>query len=474
MFLQQVGNLLRPDKPIHNFINGDFVPSEDGQTTNDINPSTGDVVCAFPSSSKKDVENAVKAANAALFSWSTVPKRDRCQFLIRVADLLEKRSEDFCRAEMLDQGKTAQHAKNNTSDEYANEANMARLLAGQAMNTVEQSTCEGILSYSTRHPLGVVAVITSWACSIHTILTHLVPALACGNCVIIKPSSLAPLCVHVLAKCIKEAGIPKGVVNIVYGKGDVIGRALVEHTNVNGVAFVGSEKTASSICSESATHLKRLSFELGNCHPMIVCDDADLNYVVPAVIRARSVESISHINLDGNVQSHTVNTCLYQMGPLISKEHHQMVLSCIQGAINDGATLLYGGKVPKLDSKLEKGYFLEPTILGGFKNATNNQINVMEVQGPVIRIISFNTENEAAKGANSTPYGLSASIWSKDGARTHRMAKLLDAGIVWINSWLLNCPSMLQGGHKQSGNGRFGGRMSLDFYTQITTVAVPL
>ncbi|EDO41780.1 predicted protein, partial [Nematostella vectensis] len=477
---------------ISNFINGEFVPGEDGVYMNDLSPTTGEVICTFPDSNVVDTENAIRAAKSAGIIWAATPKRKRCKYLDCVADLLEKRSEDFSKAETLDTGTVISRANNNK--EFANEVLNIRVLVDHALSIMGESTAEGgTLCYSIRHSLGVVAIITSWSQALPSILRHLVPAMASGNCVVIKPSCLAPLTVHLLAKVLKDSGIPKGVVNIVYGRGEVIGRILARHHDVAAVALVGSERAAFSVTMESGPRVKRVSYELGNCHAMVVYDDVDLDELIPTVIKAsflcnagqhphavnrifvhgavleifteKLVKAIRKIKIGNPQESST------QIGPLISKEQKQTVLALIQGAINDGAKVIHGGGSPKLDSKLDRGFFVEPTVLGGFKNSMDNPINQLEVQGPVVRIIPFRSESEALSGVNVTAYGLSASIWSKDGQRAHRLAQRIRAGCVWINNWGVVSPSMPCCGARMSGNGQGGGRLLLDFYTQKTTIS---
>lgn len=497
-FLAQINHLFRRgeiSEQIYNFINGEFVPPEDGRFADTLNPSTGEALCKYPLSGVMDLEKAVEAASSAFKLWSKVSKMERAEALNHVAELLAKRSEGFIRAEIMDQGRAIQGVSKEESD-IRREVRNIKYFTSQAIAAMESATrTKDSVSYTSRYPLGVVGIITSWASPLHSILWHAIPALASGNCVLIKPSCLAPIEVHLLAKTFSDAGIPKGVVNVVYGKGDVIGKAMADHPTVKALALAGSEKTVCAIMRASQLlYTKKFTFSLANCHPMIVFDGVNLDDVLPAAIKGsflhnegQNVHSINRIFVQVSIlqsfkerfirlvqrlklgSPHETNT---QVGPLISKEHRQKMVGFIQGAVNDGAEILCGGKIPKLDSKLDKGYFLEPTVLGGFQCSTVNTINTLEVQGPVVRIIPFRTANEAIEGANGTMYGLSASIWCKDVSLANNIADQLNAGSVWINSWLPNEPSMPREGWKNSGLGRTGGSFSMDFYTEIKSISI--
>ncbi|KAK2563079.1 2-aminomuconic semialdehyde dehydrogenase [Acropora cervicornis] len=347
-----------------------------------------------------------------------------------MANLFEKRSELFLRAEILDQGRAIQGAFKDDND-VAREVPVIKHFLAQAMARTESST-------KTR-------------------------ALVCGNTVIIKPSCLAPLEVHLLAKTFSDAGLPKGVVNVVYGKGDVVGKALSASSVVKALAF-------------------KFSFSLGNSHPMIICYDADLDEALPIAIKGsflqnegQNVHSINRIFVQASLLETFTDRFIRVVQRLKIGSPHEssiQIIAIIQGAVNDGAEILCGGKIPKFDSKLDRGYFLEPTVLGGFQSSVVNSINSLEVQGPVVRLIPFININDAIDGANATLYGLSASVWCKDISLAHTIADRLNVGSVWINSWLPNNPSMPYEGWKSSGLGRTGGAYSMDFYTEIKTVHV--
>ncbi|XP_074620030.1 2-aminomuconic semialdehyde dehydrogenase-like isoform X1 [Acropora palmata] len=497
-FIAQINQLFRRGEisdNIYNFINGEFVPPDSGEFGDTHNPSTGEALCKYPLSSVFDLQKAIEAASSAYHIWKKQSTVERAEVLSLMANLFEKRSELFLRAEILDQGRAIQGAFKDDND-VAREVPVIKHFLAQAMARTESSTkTRDSISYSTRYPLGVVGIITSWASPLRSVLWHTIPALVCGNTVIIKPSCLAPLEVHLLAKTFSDAGLPKGVVNVVYGKGDVVGKALSASSVVKALAFVGNERTASTILRECQLLVtKKFSFSLGNSHPMIICYDADLDEALPIAIKGsflqnegQNVHSINRIFVQASLLETFTDRFIrvvqrlkigsphessIQVGPLISNEHRQKIIAIIQGAVNDGAEILCGGKIPKFDSKLDRGYFLEPTVLGGFQSSVVNSINSLEVQGPVVRLIPFININDAIDGANATLYGLSASVWCKDISLAHTIADRLNVGSVWINSWLPNNPSMPYEGWKSSGLGRTGGAYSMDFYTEIKTVHV--
>lgn len=484
---------------IYNFINGEFIPPLGGAFAETLNPSTGEALCKYPLSNILDVQKAVEAAKSAQKQWSKMSTIKRANVLNQVAELLEKRSEAFVRAEIMDQGRAIQGASKEYNDVHREVHNIKHFTALAIAMTESATKTNDSVSYSCRYPLGVIGIVTSWASPLHSVLWHAIPALACGNCVIIKPSCLAPIEIHLLAKTFSDAGVPKGIVNVVYGKGDAIGKAITQHPSMKALVFVGSERTACKVLRDRSDHLlytKKISFNLENCHAMIIFDNADLDEVLPAAIRGsflhnegQHVHSVNRIFVQTSILQTFTDKFIrvvqrlkignpsessIQVGPLISREHRQKVINLIQGAVNDGAEILCGAKIPKLDSKLNRGYFLEPTVLGGFQSNFTDTINTMEVPGPVVRLIPFRTSDEVIEAVNITSYGLSASIWCRNVSLAHSVADQLTFGSVWINSWLPNNPSMPSDGWKHSGPGRTGGLYSMDFYTELKTVNIKL
>jgi aminomuconate-semialdehyde/2-hydroxymuconate-6-semialdehyde dehydrogenase len=406
--------------------------------------------------------------------------------------LLEEHCEELALAESRDTGKPLWLARQ--VDIPRAVRNFRFFATGLLHFSSEAYQLDGqALSYVLRQPLGVVGCISPWNLPLYLLTWKVAPALAAGNCVVAKPSELTPTTASLLARLSLEAGLPPGVLNIVHGEGPSAGAALVVHPEVRAISFTGGTRTGAEIARLAAPMFKKLTLELGGKNPTLVFEDCHLERAVSEAVRAaftnqgeicfcgsrilvhRSlyerfrqafVERVRSLRVGDPLEPDT------QQGALISEAHLQKVLSFIELALHEGGTLLCGGHRHQLEGRCRNGYFLTPTVIEGL--SPECRVNQEEIFGPVATLIPFDTEEEAVAYANATPYGLAASIWTENLARAHRVAEALQAGIVWVNCWMLRDLRTPFGGMKQSGVGREGGWEAFRFFTEPKSVTVAL
>ncbi len=470
-----------------NFINGAFVEPASGAYFDDIEPATGDVIAQIPDSDARDVDAAVQAAKSAFPIWSRTPAEQRSRFLLKLADLIEQNLEELAALESRDNGKPVSLAR--TLDIPRAVANF-RFFATAILHRASEAhvTDAAALNYTLRQPLGVAGLISPWNLPLYLLSWKIAPAIASGNTCVAKPSELTPLTADRLAGLTREAELPPGVINIVHGTGPKAGAAIVEHRDVPMISFTGGTVTGTKVAATAAPMFKKLSLELGGKNPTVIFADADLNDAMRTSLRSAFwnqgeiclcgsrifVErSIYEQFVDGFVrgaQSLRVgdpSDDATQVGALISEAHLQKVVGYIELAKEEGGTIAAGGR--RVD---RAGYFVEPTVITGL--GCDRRVLQEEIFGPVVTITPFENEEEAIGFANSTRYGLSASVWTRDLQRAHRVAAALDSGTVWVNCWLLRDLRVPFGGMKDSGVGREGGFESLNFFTEAKNVCVKL
>jgi len=475
---------------LHNFINNEYIPPAEGRYLSKESPITGEPEYELASSSEIDVVLAVKAASSAFADWSQLKAAERSQILMRVADLIDRDAAILAEMESADVGKPLQLAQ--TLD-IPRASHNFRFFASAILHKSEMSTdMDGeALNYELRQPVGVAGLIAPWNLPLYLLTWKIAPALACGNTVVCKPSEFTSRSAHHLGSLLREAGVPKGVCNIIFGLGDPAGSYLVTHPAVPLISFTGGTVTGQKIQVLAAAHVKRLSLELGGKNASIILKDVDLDKVVPEVVRAGFLNQ-GEICLCGSkvlVQEEIYDAFLEKfvkavndltvgdprdpntfMGPLVSKVHYNKVVSCIEQARREGGKIIAGGEAPQLPAPLNKGNFLRPTVIADLTPCS--ELHQTEVFGPVVTVNSFKYAHEAVKQANLSPYGLSASVWTKNLSQAHKIARDLRVGTVWINTWLKRDLRMPFGGAKASGLGREGGVHSLDFFTETKTVCV--
>jgi aminomuconate-semialdehyde/2-hydroxymuconate-6-semialdehyde dehydrogenase len=479
---------------IRHFINGEFVASASGNTFEDVNPATGQVIAAVHEGGKAEIDQAVAAARAALKGpWGKLPVPERMNLLRRMADGIQARAEEFARAEVADNGMPITLARH--ADVPRGSANFIQFAEHFKYVATECWEMEGALNYALRRPLGVVGIISPWNFPLLLTTWKVAPALAAGNTVIIKPSEETPATTNLLAEVARDV-LPPGVLNVVHGFGpDSAGSALTEHPDVDGITFTGETTTGQIIMRAAAASLKKVSFELGGKNPNLIFADADLDACVETTMRS-SFSNQGEVCLCGSriyVERPVYRAFLDKLlerirttvkigdptdekttlGALVSREHLARVQGFLDSAREDGATFECGGKRPDgLPPHLAAGAFLEPTVITGLGRECKAQRQ--EIFGPVVSVTPFDSEEEVVELANDTKYGLSATVWTTNLARAHRVSAQLEAGIIWVNTWFLRDLRTPFGGMKYSGIGREGGVHSLEFYSELKNICVKL
>lgn len=477
---------------IKNYINGDFLAAQSGQALDNYQPATGRVYSTEPRSEALDVVQAVVAAKKAFPKWSELSYLERAGYLHKIADKIEEKSEEFALAESKDVGKPLWLAQ---KMDITRAIDNFRFFATEILHKKERAVTmfDGSISYETRKAVGVAALITPWNLPLYLLTWKIAPALATGNTVVCKPSEVTPMTAFMLSQIMAEVGLPKGVCNFVYGYGHEVGSALVEHPAVSLVSFTGGTETGSKIAKAASSSFKKLSLELGGKNANIIFKDADLERALETSLKSSFLNQ-GEICLCGSrifiqepvfeefkkefvkrTQEIKVGDPLEPenfCGPVVSQQHFEKVKSCIEQAQRDRGEILAGNEELSLPENLKEGYFIRPTVIDNLSDCSDLQQK--EIFGPVVSLRSFKYPKEAVKWGNTTPYGLSASIWTKDLERAHRVAHGLDVGTVWVNTWLKRDLRMPFGGLKESGLGREGGEDSIKFFTESKTVCINL
>lgn len=478
--------------PTELYINGQWRRASGDRTLPDINPATEQQLAEIAFGSPEDVAAAVRAARAQLSGeWSKLSGGERGAILNRVADLIEANADVLARLEALDIGKPVGQPQMldvpNTVATFRHFAGWADKITGSTIPTA------GYLgrpthSYTVREPIGVIGAIVPWNTPLMIAAWKLAPALACGNTLVVKPSEDAPLSILYLGKLLEQAGVPAGVVNIVPGDGAVTGNALVEHPDVDKISFTGSPVVGRLIQQKAAETFKRVVLELGGKSPQIILPDADIEAAVAGtamglffnqgevcaagtrifVHRSRYDDVVDALSAAADAQvlgdPFDPSTTL---GSLVSAKQRDTVLGYIERGRSEGARVAAGGGSPE-----GPGYFVRPTI---FADATNDMtIAREEIFGPVGTVIAYDDPEEAVRLANDTKYGLAASIWTKDVAQAHTLARQVRAGAVWVNGWAAIDPALPWGGMKTSGIGRELGWSGILANTEEKVITVVL
>lgn len=476
---------------IQNLINGELVAPVKGQYIDNYEPATGKVYGEIPNSTEEDVELAVAAAEKAFPVWSNMTNEERGAIMMRISLGIEKRMDEFVAAESRDNGKPLSLAAH--VDIPRAVSNFHFFATAVEHFASESHYMEGMgINYTTRKPIGVVGCISPWNLPLYLFSWKIAPALASGNCVIAKPSEITPYTAYLLSEVVRESGMPAGVLNIVHGLGQHAGDAIVKHPKIKAISFTGGTKTGEYIARTAGPMFKKLSLELGGKNPNIIFADCDFDEMIKTTVRS-SFANQGQICLCGSrifiersiydrfkaafierVEKLTVSNPTdpnAKMGAVVSKPHMEKVLSYIALAKEEGGTILTGGHRVMLDVPYDEGYYIAPTVIEGL--AYDCRTNQEEIFGPVVTLTPFDTEEEVLMMANSTVYGLSATIWTSDLKRAHRTADKVQAGIVWINSWLVRDLRTPFGGVKASGVGREGGWEALRFFTEAKNVFIP-
>ena len=478
---------MRAQPKASHYVNGRYIDDERGAPIPVIYPATGETIAELRSATQNIVELALEAAREAQPAWARLKPVERGRILRRAADILRARNEELSRLETLDTGKAIQET---LVADAASAADCLEFFAGAvAAFNGDYVDLGGPFAYTKREALGVCVGIGAWNYPIQIAGWKSAPALAMGNAMVFKPSENTPLSALALAEIYTEAGLPDGLFNVVQGYGDV-GAALAAHPVVDKISLTGSVPTGKKVLSLAGAHMKHATMELGGKSPIIVFDDADLENAIGGAMLGnfystgqvcsngtrvfvqkglhdrfveRLVERTKSIRIGDPLDPET------QMGPLVSKVQHDKVLDYIAVGMNEGAELRCGGGTPSLQG-FEGGFFVEPTVFTGVKD--NMRIAREEIFGPVMSVLSFDSEEEAIARANDTEFGLAAGVFTKDIMRGHRVIGELKAGTCWINAYNLTPVEIPFGGAKQSGIGRENSLAALQHYSQLKTVYV--
>ena len=474
---------------ILNYINGEYCEPVSNEWIDNYNPSEGVVYGKIANSSSEDIEKAYQAAKNAFPSWSNTTIEERSRVLLKIADLIDQNLDKLAEAEARDNGKPLSLAKSvdipRASANFRFFGNAITQFSSDAHESVGLNT----MNFTLRQPIGVVGCISPWNLPLYLFTWKVAPAIAAGNCIVAKPSEVTPMTAYLLGEILTEAGLPKGVLNIVHGLGPSAGQAIVEHPHIKAISFTGGTKTGEHLARTAAPMFKKLSLELGGKNPNIIFADCDYDKMLAVTVRS-SFANQGQICLCGS--RIFVEKSIYEqfkkdfiakvkqlnvgnpfddvnLGAVVSEAHRDKIESYIQIAKDEGGKVLTGGNRVSVKG-FEKGYYLEPTVIEVFD--ANCRVNQEEIFGPVVTVMPFETEEEGLDYANGVKYGLSATLWTSNLDKTMRMSKQIEAGIVWVNTWLNRDLRTPFGGVKESGVGREGGFEALRFFTEAKNVCI--
>jgi aminomuconate-semialdehyde/2-hydroxymuconate-6-semialdehyde dehydrogenase len=473
---------------ISNYINGELLPPTSGDFLDLFDPSIGAPYAKVPDSDASDVELAVAAATGAFPAWAATSVNERSRILHKIDDLIEENLELLANAESVDNGKPVSLA---TSVDIPRSAANFRFFA-QAITQFSTQAHEmsDAINYTLRQPIGVVGTISPWNLPLYLFTWKIAPALAAGNAVIAKPSEVTPMTAYLLSEICINAGLPKGVLNIVHGDGLKVGAEITKHPKIKAISFTGSTRVGQEIARVAAPMFKKMSLEMGGKNPNLIFADCNYEKMLDTTVRSSFanqgqiclcgsrlyiessiykrfkkdfVERVSALKVGPPDEAST------NIGAIVSKPHYDKVLSYINLAKEEGGTILTGGGAVFPEGH-ENGWYISPTIIEGLD--ANCRTNQEEIFGPVVTIMPFETDEEVLAYANGTDYGLACTVWTENITRANRIAKAIQSGIVWVNTWMLRDLRTPFGGVKNSGVGREGGQEALRFFTEAKNVCI--
>lgn len=477
-------------KRLLNYIDGEFVQPLNGEFMESFNPSTGEAHLLVADSGADDIDRAVQAAHRSFPEWSGLEAPQRSRILSKVADLIEMQKEVFAQAESADQGKPVWLAEQMDIDRVVHNF---RFFAGAILHDTDEAmaTSRSVHTYVSRRPIGVAGLISPWNLPLYLLTWKIAPALAYGNTVVCKPSEFTSHTAAMLCEVFAQAGLPNGVVNMVFGTGARAGARLVEHPDVPLISFTGGTATGREIARVAAPMFKKLSLELGGKNPCLIFNDADLEKAVATTVRSSFLNQgeiclcSSRIYVQREVYESFLEKFVARVGdlrvgdprerqtfvgPLVSRQHLDKIESFLRLAREEGVRIHCGGERPKFDGDLKNGYFFLPTVLSEVR--PTSRLQQEEIFGPVVTVSPFQTEDEVVHLANGVTYGLSATVWTESLGRAHRVVERLEAGTVWVNTWMKRDLRAPFGGMKASGVGREGQEGSREFFTEAKTIAI--
>ena len=478
------------EKYIKNYINGALVPALSGQYLENINPATGKVYAEFADCNEHDLEQTVEYAERAFPEWAAMESERRFRILMRIADVIEQNTSEYARAESIDTGKPLTMS---LSQDVSWAQACFRYYATKVYHSDAQSRYQDArnLQFSIRQPIGVVGCLIPWNMPLYQLCRKVAPALATGNCVIAKPSQWSPMTAYLLAQACEEAGLPKGVLNILQGKDQLLQELIVEHPKIRAITYTGDANTGRRIIESAAKQLKKCAINIGGNNATIIFADCDFDQMMIGTLR-------SSFSNNGHHQHHAsrvlVERTLYEqlktelvkrtqflkvgdpfssitdLGAIISETQLQKIKSYLTLVEVEGGTILCGGKPLELTGELENGFFIRPAVVEGLAN--DAKFNQEEVYAPIVSIQPFDTQDEAIELANTSVYGLSASVWTSNLSKAYQVSERLRVKTVWINGWLTESITLETGGVYQSGLANEGGHASLLFFTEAKEMSV--
>ena len=477
-------------KKILNYINGELVEPIENNWIDNYNPSNGEVYCQIPNSSEQDVVAAYQAAAKAFPSWSQTTIEERSKILSKIAKGIEANLEELVAAESKDNGKPLSLARAVDIPRASSNFRFFANAITQFSSESHESVGLNAFNFTLRSAIGVVGCISPWNLPLYLFTWKIAPAIATGNTVVAKPSEVTPMTAFLLSKICNDAGLPKGVLNIVHGLGHTTGQAIVAHDKIKAISFTGGTATGAHIARTAAPMFKKLSLELGGKNPNLIFADCDYDKMLAVTLKSsfanqgqiclcgsriyveRSIYDKFKTDFIAKVKALKVghpSDADTNIGALVSKPHIEKVKSYIDIAEEEGAKILTGGNYVTVKG-YENGYYLEPTVI----EISNPicRLTQEEIFGPVVTIMPFDSDEEALELANGVRYGLSSTIWTNNLNRTMHLAKHLEAGIVWINTWLMRDLRTPFGGMKDSGVGREGGLEALRFFTEPKNICI--
>ena len=457
-----------------NAIGGTWQEAKSGQRLDDVGPSDGAIIATIPRSSGHDVDDAVAAAESAQAAWGARSIEERAGMLDAIADVMEAHADDLAKLEALDTGKPWDVARHVDIDRCVRNF---RFFAELGRTSPQQTfAMDDAMNHVLRKPIGVVGLISPWNLPLYLLTWKVAPALLMGNAIVAKPSEITPLTAHRFSELVHEAGLPAGLLNVLHGLGPEVGQAIVEHPRIAAISFTGGTSTGRTVAATAAPMFKKLSLELGGKNATVVLEDADLDAVMPGVVRAGFLNSgqiclcgsrvLVHASVYDDFLTRFVDAVeQFPIGPVISEAHRSKVEGYLALAVEEGGEILTGGtRGPGT------GFHLTPAVIAGL--SPSSRCATEEIFGPVVTVHPFETEEEALAIANGTEYGLAGSVWTNDAERGRRFAEQMDTGMVWVNTWLHRDLRVPFGGVKHSGVGREGGEWSLGFFSEAINICV--